>query len=99
MVAPHHRHDVTEHFVWRARNPLGGLVISACVLVSSALWGLVPAVVRGASADSPAVQSPTPRQTVPAKETSKAAPVAAPVAPAGPALLARVRNAAKQGLL
>jgi hypothetical protein len=36
---------------------------------------------------------------MPAKETTKAAPAAAPVAPAGPALLGRVRNAAKQGLL
>jgi HEAT repeat protein len=99
MVAPHHRRNMTEYSVWRGKQPMRRLVKSACFLVSLFVWGIAPAFVRVAGADGPVAQRAAPRHTVPAKDTPKAAPVAAPLAPAGAALLARVRNTAKQGLL
>jgi HEAT repeat protein len=99
MVLGHHRGTVTENFAWHARKVVLHVVGSAGFLLSAVFWGIAPAFVRGEAGDSPGAQGASRRQAEPAKDSPKAAPVAAPVARAGPALLARARNASKQGLL
>jgi hypothetical protein len=93
------RHISASFIRLSIEKSLVGLMISASyLLLAAVVWMAQPPPLRGDLADPEAQTKAAPKE-VPPQATDKESPVTAPTSPAPPVLLARPRNAAKQGML